>query len=692
MDTNKSEFIDEENLLKAPPNFLLAEKHCKAQIIHQEVISNSQRCPCCNLHVETIKYSLLTDINTFVQEGTAYKYLLFIKNYKFVTLQQLLINLKGDSCIMNETCKQNLNNYLSILNRMDSYFFEDNILDILYLTSTAIQLAFLRYISYSKDDDYNIDRELDSEFTISKCSLKIKNLPSNCNQKEGLSLFVNNLYKSDNDPLNIIDSCLIYDEEYLENQLKFKIKEILTQNNDSSLRDVIERTVDLNYVLQNREFFLKYADRGFITFASEREAIKFKDLLNRKSVIDCPRPSDEKWITKKQKVNLILETILFIIEWVCFYLIYLFQNIKDEYTETNSGYQLNSKTLLSFSMPILQKISITLQQRTYQKVLQYSQFTQLPQYYFEIFQLLISSFNVVAFPLLIFEQRGQQESKLKFWGDGGFNEDIIFIIVISSISFMGLSIIDQEYAWKLLKTFYYKYLNRNSTLTQFEANQLIQRKLDFNAKYIGLLHLIFSCSYYGYIYPICYPITLIALFIIFWQEKYQLINYGVQEEFKFKKDSLKLPILLLFIFQVSSPQLIHNVFKISPTTRPFFYIFLFLIFLLIYLFFFSDLIFINQSSDYQTAEALMKSLEHNDLYSKYNPIINETLWPNKEYEKGLHQHKFSRQERYYNTLKVKLLRELENEFQQVTQNQINQNSIKKVSIQPIQGEQMVVEE
>ncbi|CAD8190963.1 unnamed protein product [Paramecium pentaurelia] len=672
MDTNGSEVIEEEDFLKSPPNFLEAENHSKAQIIHQEVISNSQKCPCCNLYISTLKYSLFTDINAFIVHGTVYKYFLFIKNvfillsinFIIVGIYNLIQNFKGNSCIKNETCKQNLNNYLSILNRMDSYYFEDYILDILQSISIFIQLAFLRYISYSKNDCYSIDRQIDSEFTIKKCSLKIKNLPSNCNKKEGMNLFVANKYKRDSAPLNIIDCSLIYDQEHLENQLKLKIKEILSQNNDT-------------------ELFLKSTNTGFITFSSQKEAIKFKEVLDKQSVIYCPRPLDEKWINKIEKQNLLLEIILFIIGLALFYLLYQFEIAKDEYTQSNSGYQLNRNTLLSLCVAIIFKISMELQLRMCQIISQYGQYKRMPWYFYELLIIMVGLMNVIVFPIAVFEQKDQYESKLKFWRDGGFNEDIIYIILINSFSIMIFSVIDKYYALNLLKNTYYKYLKQNSTLTQFEANQLTQKKLNFNEQYIELVHLCFLCSYYGYIYPICYPMTLIALLIIFWLQKYQLINYGVKENIRFEKEQLKLPILILLICQTSSHQVIQNVLKTSLTTRPFFYVFIILSFLLIYLIFFSDWIFINQSLDYQTSEVLMKSIAHNDLYSQLNPLINENLWLGDEYEKGLRLHKFSRQEKYYNELQVKLLRELEREFQQ--------NSLKKTTIQPIQGEQIILE-
>ncbi|CAD8179722.1 unnamed protein product [Paramecium octaurelia] len=81
----------------------------------------------------------------------------------------------------------------------------------------------------------------------------------------------------------------------------------------------------------------------------------------------------------------------------------------------------------------------------------------------------------------------------------------------------------------------------------------------------------------------------------------------------------------------------------------------------------------------------MKSLEHNDSYSKYNPLIDETLWLNEDYEEedeqiveGLHLYRFSRQAKFYDALKVKLLKELEKEFKQ--------NSVSTARIQPLQIE------
>ncbi|CAK65444.1 unnamed protein product (macronuclear) [Paramecium tetraurelia] len=278
MDTNGLEFNEQVNLLRSPPNFEFAENHRKAQIIHKEILRNSKRCPCCNQPIQTINYPLSTDIDIFIAHGTAYKYFLMIQiqfilltiNFIVAGIYNLIQNQKGYSCMNNETCKKTLNNYLSILNRMDSdQQYADNLLDSLYLVSIFIQLAFIRYLSYSEYDYHNLDHEIDDESAIKSCSMEILFFPSESSKKQIMNYFVNQQLEGEGVQFNIIDCCLIYDQEHLENQLKVKIREILAQNSDISLKDVLRTTVDQIFVLQNRELFLQFTGRVFLTLSNE---------------------------------------------------------------------------------------------------------------------------------------------------------------------------------------------------------------------------------------------------------------------------------------------------------------------------------------------------------------------------------------------------------------------------------------
>ncbi|CAK65443.1 unnamed protein product (macronuclear) [Paramecium tetraurelia] len=303
----------------------------------------------------------------------------------------------------------------------------------------------------------------------------------------------------------------------------------------------------------------------------------------------------------------------------------------------------------------------------------------------EFLQLTLNLTYYIIAPINSINQQDVKERKSPIWCAGGFSEDVISTILNNALIPIILSIIDYKYAWQLIQITYYKYLNTNSNLTQFQANQKVQKKMNFNVKNTQTNILIHLCFYYGYIFPICYPITLIELMIIYWIDKYQLINYGVRKDLKLEFRMFKLYIYFSIMLQICSSQIIHAVLKVSIYTRYQLYTSIFLSFLLIALFLLTSWFFKKEAKQDSTNGTLMRSLEHNSSYSKYNPLIDETLWLNEDQEvdeqqliEGLHLHKFSRQAKFYDALKVKLLRELEKEFQQ--------KSVSTARIQPLQVE------
>ncbi|CAD8045000.1 unnamed protein product [Paramecium primaurelia] len=679
------EFIRNVNLLKSPPNFQQAENHSKAQIIHKEVINDSQRCSCCNLHINSIKYPLLTDLNEFMVHGTAYKFFLFIK-INFILLSivfiiagiyNLIQNFKGDQCIKHEICQQNLYNLLSIFNRLDSEF-DDYILDTLYFISILIQLAFIRYISCYQNVNYNLDQEIDSELTISECSVQIQDVNTQWDKTTIMDYLVNYQSKN-NEKFNIIDCCLIYNQEHFENQLKVKIREILIQNNDISLKNVINRIVDQIYILHNREQFLKFNGEVLITLSYEviiilfifkKEAINFKKAIGIDyKVVKCPRPTDVNWSPNFQVYNMKRFCIKYLIGFCVLIIVIPIQQAKSEYIIKNhgkSGNQLYFNILLSLSigvlLMVLRKIYYYLMLSNFQDMMQKVNNKRIKPTLESIQYNIILLFQfIVSLSGIKFDEDDVEKRKTMIWCSGGFSQDIINIILINAFSIIILSIIDDVQVWKFIKIIYYKYFNKNSTLTQFEANQLMAKKMNFNQKKFDLILLIGLCSFCGYMYPIFYLITLITLFIIYWINKYQVINYGVEEEFKFE-------------FYVC--QKFHHILNHHSISQLSFcsYQLSFLTITLIG--------FFKSKPDIIKRMKIQQKAFNNDLYSKCNPLIDESLLLNEQYEKweqqyveGLQLNKSSRQAKFYSALQLKLLREFEREFQQ--------SSIQKVQILPV---------
>ncbi|CAD8130160.1 unnamed protein product [Paramecium sonneborni] len=86
------------------------------------------------------------------------------------------------------------------------------------------------------------------------------------------------------------------------------------------------------------------------------------------------------------------------------------------------------------------------------------------------------------------------------------------IILINSAGQIILTLVDVIYSRQLIQNIQQKCFKKQQALTQFEANQLYSTEINFNQKRNDNTILVFICGYYGFLLPICYPITLISNF------------------------------------------------------------------------------------------------------------------------------------------------------------------------------------
>ncbi|CAD8073073.1 unnamed protein product [Paramecium primaurelia] len=684
-------YLNVGKLLESPPNFEMAQNHNKAQIIYKEIIRNSERCPCCNQFIQTIKYPLSTDINVFSEYGTSYKYFNLVK-IKFILLSiffiiaglyNLIQSSKGDLCIKSQTCKKSLNNYLSLLNRFDPENYQDDVLDTLYTIAIIVQLVFIRYISYNINDYYNVDHDYDCEKTIQKCSLKISSIHPNWSRDRIIQHFSNGMLGQNQVQYQIVDCCLIYDISHLETQLKLQIIQALKENQDRlSFNQFIAHQKILQRE-QDRNRYLKFSGSVYITLSYEQEAINFKNSFKLNfDVENCPRPSDVYWKVKQLKGNQTLEFIKCAIAF-CGWLPNIgIQVAKNNYILSNPGKtqdQLYINTLLSLVIAIIYYISTKICIQIIQNYIRQISVNSKRQFWKEYLQANEFFINTMFYlwpPIFIAVYSGVGTRQEKLWRSGGLSEDIIMIFLTNAGLQIIFTICDVDYAWQLIRIIYYKYFNKQSNLTQYEANELFSKDLNFNKKRIDLTNLIILCSYYGYLFPICYPITLISILIIYWLDKYQFINNGINEKIKFKYRLQKFIIMMTILSQLGSTQIIKITFLGYTSSNAFTYIYYVQVIILIYIFFYKkEWIFKKRIQTPITQIELNRSLQNNELYSEYNPIINDKRWSIQEKEQQVNeiqlllraleqlnnqiQSKYSRQEKFYNALQIKLLREIE---------------------------------
>ncbi|CAD8174249.1 unnamed protein product [Paramecium octaurelia] len=696
---NPSEFILGENLLKSPPNFEMAKNHNRAQIIHNGIINNLDRCLCCSLPIQTTKYSILTDINVFSEYGTSYKYLKLLKTYFILLsiffiiagLYNLIQNTKGDLCIKSQSCKMNLNNQSSLLNRLDPEHYQDDVLDVLYAIAIIAQLVFVRYLTYQTNDYYNVDHDYDSEKTIKSCSFQISSINLKWKKNDILNYFRNGMLDEIPVQYNIIDCCLIYDINYLENELKLQVINVQqTENNGRSLKDIIRKTVNQFYVMNNSNKYLKFTGSVYITLSDEQEAKNFKKCFKRNfSLKECPRPSDVIWKKKISNGNPNLQLIKTAIACCGWLPNIAIEVAKNDYILSNPGKsqdQLQINTLLSLATALILFLSTKICIYTIENYVHQSSHDSKRQFwkqYLQLNEFLICIMFYLYPPIFVAVYSGEGSRQEKLWRAGGLSEDIILIILVNGVVQILFTIMDIRQAWKLIQFIYYKYFNQESNLTQFEANKLLSKKFNFHQKRVDLTILVFQCSYYGYLYPICYPITLISILIIYWLNKYQFINYGTNEQVQFKYRLPKLLIMMLVLSQLGSTQIIKVTFLGYTSGWTFSYIFYAQCIILMYIFLKQpEWLFKKRTSTIKTNLDLQGSLQNNQLYYKYNPVVNENyqsiLFSENQQSSLLITQlllaKQSRQQKYYNALQIKLLREIEQiQKKDMPRNQIRPN-------------------
>ncbi|CAD8061808.1 unnamed protein product [Paramecium primaurelia] len=667
MEVQQDEFLKSQNYnLKSPVDFEYAQKHGKSQTIYQSIIQDSERCQCCNNPIQTIPYSITCNVKVFSQHGYSYKYFNYIKlNFILLVIGFLIFgiyniqeNLKGDQCNKHQNCKKNFNNYLSLLNRMDNDEFQDIYLDILYFIAILVQVCFIGYITYYKNHCLNVDNEQDLEKVIKYCSLQVSQIPSNWNMEKIQDFFSKGIWEKKPITYNIVDICLMYDQEQLEYLLKDKIRQQFTiQNNQCTV--IQDQTV------------LKFNRTAFITFSNQAELIKFVRYFrwvfvpNSFKLESPPRPSDVIWHNDSTFSNLEYVKLFFI----CFGWLPIIgiQVAKQNYIVEN-GNQDNSNsyqnTLLSLTVSLLLYLLTKFCEKSIQQFFSLKDFNsnRKKRRIFTLFYetIVIQYFYLIP-PIFVGVYSGSGTRQQKLWRSGGLSEDILFIQILNAIFPIIFSIIDETYAIQLIKRFWFKRIKKNSDLTQIEANSLYERQLDYQKKRLSITQLVSICCYYGYIYPMCYFITILALIVIYWMEKYNFVTNGVSSKISVKFHISRYNLLAFLLFELLSKQIFHIAFWSFDYKSVTNYIYALQYFFLTYVIITKKECIIKKRihRNYDD-KMLQESLKYYDLYTKHNPIINHEFEQNLEEISQLTR--YSRQEKFYSQLQLKLYRELKYEY------------------------------
>ncbi|CAK70014.1 unnamed protein product (macronuclear) [Paramecium tetraurelia] len=666
--------------LKSPADFEQAQKHGKSQTIYQSIVQDTERCVCCNNPIQTVPYSVTCSLKVFNQHGYSYKYFNYIKlNFILLVLGFLIFgiynvqeNIKGDQCQQHQDCKKNLNNYFSLLNRMDGdefIRFQDIYLDVLYFIAVLVQICFIGYITYYKNHCLNVDNEQDLEKVIKYCSVKVSQIPINWNREKIQEFFSKGMWEKKPITYNILDICLIYDQYQLEYQLKDKIRQQFTIQNQStnrSLKEVICKTVNIQSVILDQKL-LKFDGSAFITFSNQADLIKFVRYFrwvfipNTFKFESPPRPSDVIWHNESTFSNLEYIKLLFI----CFGWLPIIgiQVAKQNYLAEN-GNTSYQNTLLSFTVSLLLYLLTKFCEKSIQQFFNLKDFNsnrQKRRVFVLFYETIVIQYFYLIPPIFVGVYSGSGTRQQKLWRAGGLSEDLLFIQLLNAIFPIIFSIIDETYALQLIKRYWFRRINKDSDLTQIEADQLYERQLDYQKKRLSITQLVSICCYYGYIYPICYFITIIALIVIYWMEKYNFVRNGVSSKASVKFHISRYNLLAFLLFELLSKQIFHIAFwqfdYKSATNYIYALQYMFLTYVIITK---KECIIKKRIHRNYDEKLLQESLKYYENYSRHNPIMNHQFEQNQEEIQQFYR--YSRQEKFYAQLQLKLYRELKQEY------------------------------
>ncbi|CAD8150215.1 unnamed protein product [Paramecium octaurelia] len=666
MEGQSDESLKSQNYnLKSPADFEQAQKHGKSITIYQSIVEDTERCVCCNNPIQTVPYSVSCNLKVFSQHGYSYKYFNYIKlNFILLVIAFLIFgvyniqeNLKGDQCQQHQDCKKNLNNYLSLLNRMDGDEFQDIYLDVLYFIAVLVQICFIGYITYYKNYCLNVDNEQDLEKVIKYCSVKVSQIPINWNREKIQEFFSKGILDKKPITYNILDICLIYDQYQLEYQLKDKIRSLYTiQNYSTSLKEVICKTVNLQSVILDQTL-LKFNGTAFITFSNQAELIKFVRYFrwvfipNSFKFESPPRPSDVIWHNESSFSNLEYIKLMFIcLGWLPIIGIQVAKQIilqKMVQHHIKTPYQVQR-----FRCYYISQLN---------SVKNFNSNRQKRRVFVLFYETIVIQYFYLIPPIFVGVYSGSGTRQQKLWRPGGLSEDLLFIQLSNAIFPIIFSIIDETYVLQLIKRYWFRRIKKDSDLTQIEADQLYERQLDYQKKRLSITQLVSICCYYGYIYPICYFITILALIVIYWMEKYNFVRNGVGSRTSAKFHISRYNLLAFLLFELLSKQIFHIAFwqfdYKSATNYIYALQYMFLTYVIITK---KECIIKKRTHRNYDEKLLQESLKYYDTYSKQNPIINQLFEQNQEAISQ--QYKYSRQEKFYAQLQLKLYRELQQEY------------------------------
>ncbi|CAD8068986.1 unnamed protein product [Paramecium sonneborni] len=581
----QKKFEDHYDAFKRPPDFIFAERHGQASRFAVAENEKVQLCACCGMPIQNQQLSLCCnkkDINfngagiPLYFEFIQFAAVLLVTLGLISGIYNIITNYQGNICEQySNTCYLNFYNKYALSNKANE---QDITLNVLDLISTIVIIGFTIY--YRRWMNLTAIEVDNSIVTISDYSIQVSNLPLDATEQEIQEFFSIIEKKGVEKQLEIKKICLGYNIMQYTNLVNEKLtKEIQISNlialeqkgklKDKLQKEVLEQEIAaINNEIDNfhQVFDQKFLFSGvvFITFNTSQEAQECRKYHNQTKiqllfhqlyycfkrkqqlikfkgktpyVVRAPEPGDIMWenlgekpwkqISNQTWTNL----ATFLILGICFGAILGISIGQNQLNKSETKNTYKSVALLITILGLIASLIISLlniiMAFTIKKLVFYERpYTQTDFNISYANKLGISQFiNTAIIPLLVNLALQDEELLVSLWKNGGFNSDIILILIMNAIFPWVINLFDPFYIWKLIQRIRIKSQGTRCTLTQREANIIFEgTQNDLSEKYATIVKALMLTFFYAQLLPIGIPIALVFLLITYWVEKYLLLK------------------------------------------------------------------------------------------------------------------------------------------------------------------------
>ncbi|CAD8078356.1 unnamed protein product [Paramecium primaurelia] len=495
-----------------PPKVLQAELHGKVYKIHKGFQIGSQRCYCCNYHLIQDYFDLFCNIKEFKYNRAAYLYFLQLQQFIFLFCipcitflpYALYFNSQGDECEKMKNCIPSYYNQLSIWNQTQDYFQLDNIyLQIFYLLTILLSSVGVYLMIFGNKHKIFLSNQYSRAFLLQ--SVMVMQDQDEIKFKQERQALKNHQYIK----VHSLDKF----QETIKNQTEKYYIQAHLDNQQQVLDAMFQEKVNPRLIQLGT----------IIIFQSESEKIDFQ-IKNKDIIVEN---GEQRYITQNNaKINckIILKILGIIIVAILTILSLAFSvYLQAKYLKTNST--LVQANLLKIFLNILFYFQIYFSNLIAKNLLHHNNYQQI------YFTCLVIGFKNIN---RIFTTISNQEAYLQ---ENGIIDNLIILCYLNIVLPNLTTIFDSNYLFNQFKKNYLKRQQRTN-LAQIEINKYFEaRQLSFELKQYRIFQICLIGQIFMIDFPLIAPLTLLALCIIYWIDKFIFVKHCIPFQNQWEEDN-----------------------------------------------------------------------------------------------------------------------------------------------------------